>query len=139
MEFGSLGQGLSGGYLNTVPPNATREEQIAAINDIIGRLNSMLKTQIYSDGESKRFLQGYQPEGWPGGDFGMKISLPGVDVTQASDDELVFSWDFTTGTQIFYDPAVPGLDVGMQGILPNNKSGQAWAKDGETVKGAFGV
>ena len=42
-NLGILGQSLSGGTLNPVPPNASREQQITAINDIINRLNAILK------------------------------------------------------------------------------------------------
>ncbi|RTL04861.1 hypothetical protein EKK58_09560 [Candidatus Dependentiae bacterium] len=126
MEVGSLGQGLAGGYLNRLPPNATREEQIAAINDIINRLNSMLKTQAYSDGNSKRFLMGYQASGWPGGDFGMKISQPGVDVTTAENNQLLFSWDFTTNTQIFYNAGIPRI---IQGAAPTDGRTGQWISE----------
>lgn len=132
-----LGKVFQGGTLQPLPPNATKEQQTAVINDILVRINSLLQTQVTSDGTDKRYLNGYQKGGWPGGDFGMKISLPGVDVTTASASELLFSWDYTTNTQVFYDPDDPGRDVGQQGILPNGKSGNAWAKDGESVSGAF--
>lgn len=132
-----LGLKMDGGYLPPIPPSSSPTEQIAAINDVITRLNNMLSFQVYSDDTTKRFLQGYSAGGWPGGDFGMKISIPGVDVTEATDEELLFSWDFTTNKQIFYDPNTH-LDIGHQGILPNGKGGSAWAKDGESVKDAFG-
>lgn len=132
-----LGMQMQGGFLRPLPPTASNEEQTAVINDIVSRLNDLLKTQVFSDNNNKRYLQGFQSGGWPGGDFGMKISLPGVDVTEATDEELLFSWDYTTNTQVFYDPQVPGRDVGQQGILPNGKSGNAWAKDGESVSDAF--
>lgn len=97
MDLGILGQSLSGGYLNTLPPNATREEQIAAINDIFRRLNEMLKTQSFSDGDSRRMIIGYQKDGWgPGKDFGIKIAVPGVDVMVATQDDLIFSMDMET-------------------------------------------
>lgn len=134
-----LGMQFDGGSLQKLTPNASKEQQTAVINDILDRLNNLLQTTVQSDGTTKRYLQGYQKDGWPGGDFGMKISLPGVDVTDATDEQLLFSWDYTTNTQIFYDPKIPGRDVGMQGILPNEKSGSSWAKDGESVSDAFGV
>ena len=139
MAAEDLGHSMSGGFLPPIPASASREEQIGAINEVIARLNNMLKAQVYSDATTKRFLQGYQAGGWEGGDFGMKISLPGVDVTKATAEQLLFSWDYTTNKQIFYDPDIPGRDIGHQGILPNGKGGSAWAKDGESVLDAFGI
>ena len=140
-----LGMQMLGGTLRPLPPNASKDEQTAVINDIVDRLNDQLKTQIFTDGSTKRFIQGYSQGRWPGGDFGIAISDEGDDVTTADFNDLIFAWDFTTnkqyirgGTQLFYDP-VTGLDVGQQGILPNGKNGQAWSKDGESVNGAFGV
>lgn len=129
---------MQGGTLQNVPGAASRDEQITALNDVINRLNSMLKSQTFSDGKNKRYINGYFPGGWPGGDFGMKISLPGYDVTTATADQLLFSWDYTTNTQIFYDPTTR-KDIGIQGILPNNLGGSAWANENESVKDAFGA
>lgn len=136
MPPGGLGLSMQGGTLQNVSPNASREEQMAVLNDVINRLNGMLKTTVQSDGTNKRYLQGYQANGWPGGDFGMKISIPGVDVTQATNTQLLFSWDYTTNTQIFYDP-ITHLDIGQQGILPNGEGGSAWSKKNDSVSGAF--
>ena len=123
-NLGILGQSLSGGTLNPVPPNASREQQITAINDIINRLNAILKTQTYSDGQTKRFVMGYQKSGWPGGDFGMKISLPGVDIDEAGEKGLLFSWDFTTGQQSFRNDAGKEMTVidtkGITTVDPNS-------------------
>lgn len=138
MPPGGLGLSMQGGTLQNISPNASREEQMSVLNDVINRLNGMLKTTVQSDGTNKRYLQGYQSGGWPGGDFGMKISIPGVDVTQATNSQLLFSWDYTTNTQVFYDP-ITHKDIGQQGILPNSKGGSAWAKDGESVNDAFGA
>lgn len=131
------GLSMQGGTLQRLPPGADNQTMVAVLNDIVVRLNGMLKTTVQSDGTNKRFLNGFQKGGWPGGDFGMKISIAGVDVTKATESELLFSWDFTTNTQIFYDPTTH-LDVGQQGILPNGRSGSAWSKDGDSVSGAFG-
>lgn len=102
-DLGILGQQLDGGTLNTLAPNASQEETIAALNDIIRRLNAMLKTQVYSDSESKRYIQGFAEGRWPGGDFGIAISKPGADVFSSEFDELLYAWDFSTNTQYYYD------------------------------------
>lgn len=92
-----LGAPLNGGFLNEVPPNATREVQISTLNDIIRRLNELLKTQIFSDGSNRRMLFGFQKNGWgEGKDFGIKISEEGVDITTATDDQLIFKMDMDT-------------------------------------------
>lgn len=94
-----IGQGLQGGWLRNVPPNAPPEVQNAALNDVIDRLNELLKTQIYSDGSSKRLIIGFQKDGWGSGvDFGIKMSKEGVDVTTASDSELLFSMSIDNWT-----------------------------------------
>lgn len=126
MATTNLGMSLDGGSLNEIPPNASREVQIATLNDIVRRLNNLLKTQTFSDGTSKRFLQGFQSGGWPGGDFGMKISEPGVDVMTATDDQLLFSWDFTTNTQILYQDGVPRI---LEGTAPSDGRTGLWISD----------
>jgi hypothetical protein len=102
--MGNLGLGLDGGFLNEIPPNASREVQIATLNDIVRRLNGLLKTQVFSDGTNKRMLFGFQAGGWKNGtkDFGIKISQEGVDVTTAPDSELIFSMDMDTWR--WFDP-----------------------------------
>ena len=156
MDLGVLGQGLAGGYLNTLPPNASREEQIAAINDMVNRLNSMLKTQVYSDGESKRYIQGFSNGRWPGGDFGIAISKPGGDVTLVDFSDLLYAWDFSTNTQYYYDIDsgklalmvgqmedknmafkvfdTNGVPVGLFGQSPKDRHSGDWVVDpGENV------
>ena len=150
-----LGQPMDGGSLQNLPPNATNEQQTAVLNDVINRLNSLLRTQIFADSTNKRMLIGYQKDGWGvGQDFGIKVSIEGVDVNVATDEELLFkmglekwTWrdnegtlvkdfDIAGGVETFYDPA-DGTDIGKQGILPNGLGGSAWAKDGESVTDAF--
>jgi hypothetical protein len=140
-----LGIPLSGGYLNEIPPNASREEQVSTLNDVIRRLNESLKVQSFNDGTNKRYINGYSPGRWPGGDFGLAISKPNEDVSSVEFDDLLFAWDYTTnkqyyhgGTQIFYDPST-GKDIGQQGILPDNTGGSTWAKPGNGVNEAYGV
>lgn len=95
-----LGQSLSGGALQLLSPNASKEEQTAIINDVINQLNSMLQTQIYADGTNKRLLIGYQKAGFEHGtsDFGIKMSVAGVDVTTATDAQLLFTMSINTWT-----------------------------------------
>lgn len=91
------GASLDGGWLPNVPPNAEAQVQNAALNDVIDRLNSLLKRQIFSDGTNKRMLLGFQENGWgTGKSFGIKISADGVDVTTATDEQLIFSMDMET-------------------------------------------
>lgn len=118
-----IGMGLGGGNLVPIPPNASREEQIAALNDIIARLNAQLKSQTFTDGTNKRYISGYQAGGWPGGDFGIKLSAPGYDVTDL-DAVLLYSWDFTTNQQVTYTNGVPTVLVGS---APGDGRGGVWS------------
>lgn len=130
-----LGLPMKGGMLQRIPPNANEQQKTVILNDVIDRLNSQLKTQVFSDGVSKRMLIGYQKDGWGvGKDFGIKVSIEGIDVTAATDSELLMKYDLATW--FYYED---GLDVGQVGILPNGRNGEAWAKDGESVNDAFGV
>lgn len=131
-----LGMSLDGSFLPRLSPNASKDEQTSVINGIVDRLNDLLKTQVFSDATTKRYLSGYQKGGWPGGDFGMKISLTGVDVTKATASQLLFSWDFTAGTQYWYDPSTH-KNYMQTGILPNGVGGNAIAKTGHDVSEAY--
>lgn len=126
---------MDGGTLKNVPPNASQEVQISILNEVIDRLNGMLKTQVFSDGSSRRMIIGYQKDGWGAGkDFGMKVSIDGVDVTKATDDQLLFKMDLSTW--YFYDPTTKKNSVQI-GILPNGNGGVAVAKSGNNVADAF--
>lgn len=126
----ALGMSLTGGTLNEIAPNATREDQIAAINDIIARLNAQLRSQTFTDGTNKRYINGFQKGGWPGGDFGVKISAPGYDVTDPN-AELLFYWDYTTNTQVIYNDGIPNTVVGS---APTDGRAGVWvAKPGENI------
>ncbi|MCA9325518.1 hypothetical protein KDA23_05660 [Candidatus Saccharibacteria bacterium] len=132
-----LGLSLDGNSLQRLPPNATKEQQTAVINDILDRLNNLLKSQVFSDGTNKRMIIGYQKDGWGAGkDFGIKVSIEGVDVTEATDSQLLMKYDLQTF--FYYDPDT-GDCIGQVGLLPNGRNGEAWAKDGEDVNDAFGV
>lgn len=130
MGPGALGMQFNGGTLETVAPNASREEQIRVLNDIVARLNDLLKTQSFTDGTNKRYISGYQQGGWPGGDFGIKLSAPGHDVTNP-DAELLYSWDFTTNQQVTYTNGIPTVLVGS---APDDGRGGVWSvKSGQNV------
>lgn len=130
-----LGAGLRGGTLPSVPPNASLQVQNTALNDVINRLNSLLKTQTFSDGSNSRMLLGFQPDGWgTGKDFGIKISREGVDVTKATDDQLLFSMDLETWK--FWDPST-GENYMQFGKLPDGTGGMVVAADGYSVPDAF--
>ena len=89
---------LQGGQLQNIPAGASFTDVVVILNDIIDQLNAQMKTQVFSDTTSKRMIIGYQKAGWDNGtsDFGIKISLPGVDVTTATDSQLLFTMGLTT-------------------------------------------
>lgn len=139
-----LGMQMQGGELQRLSPDSTKSEQTARLNEIIDYLNNLLKSQVFADGSAKRYVQGYVPGRWPGGDFGIAISAEGDDVLTTPFERLIFAWDFTTnkqhireGTQYYYNKL--GDNTGQVGVLPNDESGSAWAKEGEDVNDAFGV
>lgn len=122
---------LNGGSLPRIAPNASVEDQIAAINSVIDRINVQLQSQTYSDGTSKRMLIGFQKDGFgTGKDFGIKISKPGYDVGTATDDQLLFKMDMNTW--YFYDPTT-SKNYMQFGILPDGTGGIATAKTGFNV------
>ncbi len=130
-----LGLPLQGGFLQRVPPNATKEQQAVILNDVIDRLNTLLKTQVFSDGVTKRMLFGFQKDGWGAGkDFGIKISMDGIDVTQASDSQLIFKMDMNTW--FFYEPST-GRNYMQFGILPDGTGGQVITPAGVSVGDVF--
>lgn len=55
--------------------------------------------------------------------FGRKISQQGVNVTQATDNQLVMKEDYNTGTTTYYDAS--GNPVLINGKLPNGNFGLA--------------
>lgn len=150
-----LGMQLQGGELQRVPPTATKETQMAVLNDVIDRLNGMLKAQIFSDDTNKRYVQGYAAGRWPGGDFGIAISAEGENVLDVPFEDLIFAWDFSTnqqyirgGVQTYYDKDtgktalqigemedknmafktfdVNGVPMGLFGQSPKNRHGGSW-------------
>lgn len=129
---------LAGQALPYVPPNAPASQQIAAINRIIDRLNDMLQEISLSDGNSRRMFIGYQKDGWGSGkDFGIKISIPGVDVLSATDSQLLFKMDIETW--YWYD-ASTGKNIMQVGKMPTGATrpyGWAVAKQGYNVSEGF--
>jgi len=132
----SVGLSLDGGTFQKIPPNATPEEQIVVLNDVIERLNGLLQSQTLADGANKRFILGYSIGRWPGGDFGIAISRPGTDVISSEFNDLLFAWDFSTGTQYWWNPET-GIQYRQDGKLPDSDYGFFVASEGNSVEEAF--
>jgi hypothetical protein len=97
MPPNSPGLNLKGNYLQRIPGGADLATTQNTLNEVINRLNDMLQTQIFSDGTNKRMLIGFQLNGWGSGkNFGIKISMEGIDVTTATDAQLLFKMDLET-------------------------------------------
>lgn len=132
---GLLGTPLQGGFLPPVNPGSSQEVQIKALNDVINRLNQLLKTQVFSDGTNKRMIIGYQENGWgTGKHFGIKISEAGVDVTSADDTQLTFKMDMETWS--FYR-ATDSTNFLQIGLLPDGSYGWVTAVAGSNVSEIF--
>lgn len=124
---------LNGNTLPYVPPTADSQQQIAAINRIIDIINAFQQQIVFADDKSKRMLIGYQKDGWgPGNNFGIKVSIPGIDVTAATDAQLLLKFDLQTW--FYYQN---GVNIGQVGVLPDSTTGEAWAKSGQSVPAAF--
>jgi hypothetical protein len=155
MAAGDPGLSLRGNYLQRLPASASLEQVSNVLNEVIDALNQQLQTQIYSDGTNKRMLIGYQKDGWgTGQDFGLKVSLPNVDVASASDNQLLFkmaldkwTWrngngalikefDIANGVEKYYD-ATSGKNYMQAGTLPDNTGGWAIADIGYNVSDGF--
>jgi len=109
-----LGMALNGGTLRTLPATATPEEMIMLLNELVILTNDRLKTQVLSDGTTKRMIFGYQKDGWGAGqDFGMKISHPGVDVTKATGEQLLFNMNMKTW-RFFDDDGRNYVNIGLR-------------------------
>lgn len=106
------GLSLSGGYLQPLSGDLSVEQLTAALNGVINTVNQQLQTNVQTDQTSKRFISGYQPGGWPGGDFGLKVSPPGVDVTTCPFENLLYAQDFTTGIQYYNVDGASLLTIG---------------------------
>ncbi len=129
------GAEFNGGFLRNIPPNANSSEQVAAINEVINRLNDLLRTQTFSDDTTRRMLIGYQEDGWGAGkNFGIKISQEGIDVVSATDDQLLFSMDLSAWN--WFDPN-DGSNPIRIGVMPDGSHDVIVAKPGESVNDYF--
>lgn len=96
MDPDAAGRALLGispdtGQLPQLPQNAVKAEYISMINRLVDAHNQELIAKIYSDSETRRMIIGYQKDGWGSGkDFGLKLSVEGVDVLTADDADLLF-------------------------------------------------
>lgn len=123
---------LNGNTLPYVPPTATADQQIASINRIIDIINAFQQQIIFSDASNKRMFIGYQEGGFGGSgkDFGIKVSQPGIDVTTATDSQLLFQMDLTSW--VWYNQGIPNTLIGA---APNDGRAGIWvAKPGQNVK-----
>ncbi len=136
MAIESLGLSLDGGTLRRIPPNATSEEQINALNEVIEKLNALLKTQIFADDSSKRYISGFYSGRWPGGNFGVAVSREGDDVTTVAFDQLLYAMDYSTGTEYRWNPDT-GDQYKQEGQLPDSSWGSVYANDGDDINDAF--
>lgn len=127
---------MAGDALPYVPTNAPTSQQIAAINRIIDRLNDMLSQITLSDGSNRRMFIGYQQDGWGAGkNFGIKISIPGVDVLKATDSQLLFKMDIETW---YWFDATTQKNIMQLGKLPDGTYGETVAKSGHNVSEIYG-
>lgn len=127
---------LAGDALPYVPTGAPSSQQIAAINRIIDRLNDMLSQITLSDGANRRMFIGYQENGWgTGKNFGIKVSIPGVDVLKATDEQLLFKMDMETW---FWYDANTHKNIMQLGKLPDGTYGETVAKSGHNVSEIYG-
>lgn len=86
-----LGIISTGDTIPQVPQFATKAEFIATINRLVDAHNRELVLKVYSDAGYRRFMIGYQKDGWGSGkDFGIKLSKVGFDVLTAADADLLF-------------------------------------------------
>lgn len=127
-----LGQRMDGGMLPTLPPDATIQDIIERTNEVIVRINLGLKTNVLADNTSRRFLFGLQLGGNEDGSdfFGMKVSMEGVDVTTATDDQLLFKMDMDTW--LWSDPE-NARNFFLIGLKSDGSQGAQLAKPGESL------
>jgi hypothetical protein len=93
--------------------------------------------RIYgNDGSRELFFIGFQENGWPAGSVGMKVAKPGGNALTDALSELLFYWDFSTGTQYFNDPTT-SKNYMQNGILPDGSGGFAIARYNQDVGDAY--
>lgn len=111
----------------------SQDYMVSVLNQVIDFINSSQRTTIINDGTTNRYLIGYQKDGWGAGkDFGIKVSKPGIDVTEASDDDLLFKNDFAT--EFWYNDT---NNYRQDGLLPDGRYGFAIAAPGNDVQDGF--
>ena len=126
---------LDGNTIPYVPPAATPQQQIAAINRVIDIINSFQQQIVFADGTTKRMLIGYQKDGWgEGKDFGIKISIDGVNVYDATEDQLLFKMDLDTW---FYYDKTTKKNFMQIGQLPDESYGWVVSAEGSDVKDIY--
>ncbi len=121
-------------FIESVPPQVSDvNELLPILQRMVDYINSAQRTTIINDGVTNRYLIGYQKDGWgQGKDFGIKISKENVDVTSASDADLVYKSDFTS--EYYYEA---GLEYMRIGKLPNGQGGIAIVKPGVNLPDAY--
>lgn len=123
---------LNGSTLPYVPPAADQSQQIRAINQIIDIINAFQQQISFSDGTNKRMIIGYQKNGFgEGKDFGIKISQEGIDVQNATDEELLFKLDLDTW---FYYDKNTKKNFMQIGLMPDGTYGWVVANTGTNVE-----
>lgn len=114
---------LNGSSLPYVPTTAPVAQQIAALNRVIDIINGLQNSITFADDKSKRMFIGYQKDGWgPGKDFGIKISQVGVDVSTATDSQLLFKMDIESW--VWYNNGIPQTLIGK---APDDGRNGVWA------------
>jgi len=126
---------LNGKTLPYVPPAADQSQQIRAINQIIDIINAFQQQIVFSDGTNKRMIIGYQKDGFgEGKDFGIKVSVDGVDVNDATDEQLLFKMDLASW--VWYNGGIPNTLIGAS---PDDGRAGIWtAKPGQNVRTLLG-
>ena len=77
--------------------NKQIESIVKQTNEALRLISNEDRTKIIKDDAGvQRLLTGYQENGFSNGNVGVKLSQEGVDVLDASGDELIFSTDFNT-------------------------------------------
>lgn len=97
-------------------PEAQIKSVIKQLNEWGRTISNESRTNITKDDSgTQRLLIGYQEDGFANGNVGVKMSQQGVDVAEATSDELIFSTDFnsfkiiSTGTATVTKPAGASL------------------------------
>jgi len=109
-------------------PKGQIEAVVKQVNDGFRAISNEARTSIVKDDAGQqRLLTGYQQGGFSNGDVGVKLSQTGVDVGQATDDQLIFSTDFNlfkiaqSGTVSYTPPSsLAGATPQLVATIPHN-------------------